>query len=83
MFRLGVFPSPTFLVELEPAHRVFIQNLAETIQNWKQFQTAGKPWSVPFWKDVLIQSDLPWRWFGKSLLGHVVFVAVVVIMVKV
>jgi hypothetical protein len=76
-------PSPTFLVELEPAHRVFIQNLVDTIQKWKQPQVAGPPWSVPFWKDVFIQSDLPWRWFGKSLIGHLVFVAVVVIMVKV
>jgi hypothetical protein len=73
-----VNPRLTLLVELEPAHRVFLRNLADTLRP----ATPGAPrfWTLPFWREVIYYSGMPWGRFAESLLGHVIALIVVVIL---
>jgi hypothetical protein len=70
-------PRLNLLVELEPAHRVFFRNLADVLRPAPP--GAARFWSVRFWREVLFYSGMPWRRFGQSLLGHVMALAVVLI----
>src|SRR5271168_85608 len=76
--RPEVRPRLTLLVELEPAHRVFLRNLVEVLRPAPQ----GEPkfWSVAFWREVFFYSSLPWGRFAESLLGHVIALVVVVVL---
>ena len=69
-------PTLRLLVELEPAHRVFFQNLADTLQAMPDASTL-RQWS--FWREILVNSGAPWRRFGESLLGQVIALAVLLI----
>jgi hypothetical protein len=71
-------PRLTLLVELEPAHRVFLRNLADVLRP----APTGAPrfWSVAFWREVFFYSSMPWGRFAESLLGHVIALIVVVIL---
>ena len=73
-----VNPHLTLLVELEPAYRVFLRNLADTLRP----APPGAPrfWSLPFWREVIYYSGMPWGRFAESLLGHVIALIVVVIL---
>jgi hypothetical protein len=73
-----VNPHLALLVELEPAYRVFLRNLADTLRP----APPGAPrfWSLPFWREVISYSGMPWGRFAESLLGHVIALIVVVIL---
>lgn len=63
------------LVELEPAHRVFLRNLADTLL-FRSPGSVGITWlPAPFWDDVFIQTRLPWWGLLESLLWHSLIVA--------
>ena len=63
---------------LEPAHRVFFRNLADTLRAAQLDAARFRSWS--YWREVLVSSGAPWRRFGESLLCHVIALAVVVIL---
>ena len=75
--QLKSLPRLRLLVELEPAYRVFLRNLYDTLQSIppraREFRTLN------FWREVLFYSGLPWRRFGQSLLGHAVVLTLVLI----
>jgi hypothetical protein len=73
--RSGEPGVPRLLVELEPAHRVFIQNLTDTLQALPDGATL-RQWS--FWRKILVNSGMPWRRFGESLVLQVIAIAVLV-----
>jgi TonB family protein len=68
---------PRFLLELEPAHRVFFRNLADTLLFRKP--SGAEITSAPgsFWPDVFVPSRRPWPQFAESLLLHVVVLSAV------
>lgn len=70
-------PRLRLLIELEPAHRVFLQNLSDTLRSIRP--RAHEFRSLSFWREVFFYSGLPWRRFGQSLLGHAVALALVLI----
>jgi hypothetical protein len=70
--------SVTLLVELEPAHRVFLDNLADVLRP-KPPGTATF-WSVPFWREVLTNSGMPWTRFGESMVCHMIGLAFILIL---
>ena len=70
-------PCLRLLVELEPAHRVFLRNLYDTLRSIPP--RAHEFRSLSFWREVFFYSGLPWRRFGQSLLGHAVVLALVLI----
>ena len=70
-------PPLRLLVELEPAYRVFLRNLYDTLRAIPPRVHEFR--SLSFWREVLFYSGLPWRRFGQSLLGHAVLLAVVLI----
>src|ERR1700687_797896 len=80
--KLGTLPESrlhlSLLVELEPAHRVFLRNLADVLRP----APPGTPsfWSVAFWREVFFYAGIPWGRFAGSLLGHVLALIVVVIL---
>jgi len=80
--KLGTLPESrlhlSLLVELEPAHRVFLRNLADVLRP----APPGTPsfWSVAFWREVFFYAGIPWGRFAESLLGHVLALIVVVIL---
>jgi hypothetical protein len=71
-------PRLTLLLELEPAHRVFLGNLADVLRPAPP--GAPKFWSVAFWQEVLFYAGVPWGRFAESLLAHVIALIVVVIL---
>jgi hypothetical protein len=74
-------PRLSLLVELEPAHRVFLRNLADVIRP----AAPGEPrlWSGAFWREVLFDSDMPWQRFAESLVGQLVALAIVLLVSQV
>ncbi len=74
--RLKTLSPPRLLVELEPAHRVFLRNLSDTL---RAIPPAHEFRSLSFWRNVFLQSGLPWRRFGQSLIGHAVALTLVLI----
>src|SRR5580700_118567 len=70
-------PELKLLLEVEPAHRVFLDNLAET------FLRRLPPPAVPssklgrFWGDVFIPSRVPWSSFLESMLWHSLVIAAI------
>ena len=75
--QLKNLPRLRLLVELEPAYRVFLRNLSDTLRSIPP--RAHEFRSLSFWREVLFCSGLPWRRFGQSLLGHAVVLALVLI----
>ncbi|MGA9799036.1 MAG: hypothetical protein WBQ68_08490 [Terriglobales bacterium] len=71
-------PRLTLLIELEPAHRVFLRNLADTLRPAPP--GAPKFWSVAFWQEIFLPASVPWGRFAESLLAHVIALIVVVIL---
>jgi len=70
-------PRLKLLVELEPAHRVFLRNLYDTLRSIPS--RAHEFRSLSFWREVFFYSGLPWRRFGQSLLGHAVMLGLALI----
>jgi hypothetical protein len=71
-------PRLSLLVELEPAHRVFLRNLADVLRPAPP--GALSFWSVAFWREVFFYAGIPWGRFAESLLAHVIALIVVVIL---
>ena len=69
------------LLELEPAYRVFLRNLADMFRPTPPIATTSRP--APFWHDVFVYSGVPWRRLGESLLCHVIVAAAVLILSQV
>jgi hypothetical protein len=69
-------PDLQLLTELEPAHRVFLGNLTDTIlrRSVPAIPTSTKP--APFWNDVFVQSSPAWGAFLESMLWHVAVISV-------
>jgi hypothetical protein len=67
---------PRLLVELEPAHRVFLQNLTDTLQALPDAATL-RQWS--FWRKILVNSGMPWRRFGESIVLQVIAIAILIV----
>jgi TonB family protein len=65
------------LVEVEPWHRVFFRNLADSIWTRRppQLELASQPGD--FWPDVFVASALPWGRFLESALSHVALAATI------
>ena len=74
--RLKATPNLQLLFELEPAHRVFFRNLADTVfgRSVPPVPTTTKP--ARFWSDVFVQTGLPWSAFMESMLWHLAVVSV-------
>jgi len=66
------YPKLNLIIQLEPAHRVFLSNLGEVFRH-----TPPHPsWScAQFWPDVFVASRLPWSGFLESALWHAVGLA--------
>lgn len=77
----GPKPHLRLLTELEPAHRVFLDNLADVLR--PKSPAANGLQNVPFWREVLFYSDIPWQRFAESMVGHLVVLAVVLLMSQV
>ena len=67
--------SLRLLVELEPAHQVFFQNLSDTLNALPDKATL-RQWS--FWRNILVNSGMPWRRFGESLMLQIVAIVVLI-----
>src|SRR5437879_9760711 len=59
-------PRLRLLLEVEPAHRVFLRNLVDALlfRPVPRVPATSKP--APFWHDVFIDAALPWRSDRKS-----------------
>jgi TonB family protein len=72
-------PPPTtsklqFVIELEPAYRVFFRNLFDLLlRRNPSVYFSSAPGA--FWPDVFVVSRLPWLGFVESTLWHVVLLA--------
>jgi hypothetical protein len=68
-------PRIRLLIEWEPAHRVFLRNLADLV-----FFRSEPPIPLTarrgrFWSDVFVESGVPWRGLAQSMLWHVLAMA--------
>jgi hypothetical protein len=66
------------LVELEPAYRVFLRNLFDLLRPTPRGAT-GLP-TVPFWRELLFYSDIPWQRFAESMVCHMVVLAMLLLL---
>jgi TonB family protein len=64
-------PVPTFLVKLEPRHRVFLSNLFDLFRYKAHPPLRLVRPSAAFWPDVFVIRPLPWKRFAESLVYHV------------
>ena len=80
--KAGVHPQAAsrlrLLVELEPAHRVFLRNLADLLRRAPAGANGLRP--MPLWREVFFYSDLPWQRFAESMVCHMIALAVVLIL---
>ncbi|HKN32980.1 MAG TPA: TonB family protein [Terriglobales bacterium] len=79
--RSGVLPSamnpharpvapPRLLVELDPAHRVFLRNLGDLLSFRRPPRVPVTSRPAPFWPDVFVPSRSLWWPFLESVLWH-------------
>ncbi len=66
---------PQLLLQLEPAHRVFVRNLAETLSFRRTTKLDITSPPASFWPDVFVSRRMPWLPFCESLLLHVAVLA--------
>lgn len=61
---------PRLLVHWEPAHRVFLSNLVDTLlfRSAPRLHSATSP--APFWNDVFVSTGIGWGAFLESMLWH-------------
>lgn len=71
-------PRLNLLVELEPAHRVFLRNLADVFRRTPADATGLPP--MPFWRELFFHSDIPWQRFAESMVCHMIALAVVLVL---
>ncbi len=66
------------LVELEPAYRVFLRNLFDLLR--PKPPGAASLSTVPFWRELLFYSDIPWQRFAESMVCHMVALAMLLLL---
>ncbi len=66
---------PQLLLEFEPAYRIFLRNLADTVLFRRSPKAEISSLPAPFWPDVFVSRTMPWRQFSESLLLHVLVLA--------
>jgi TonB family protein len=73
----GPVPAPTFLVKLDPRHKVFFRNLTDLF--WSRRPPTLDSLSRPgaFWPDVFVSSHLPWKRFAESAFCHATVILVI------
>lgn len=66
---------PTFLVALDPWHKVFLRNLGDLFWSRQKppLQLVSRP--ADFWPDVFVPTRMPWTRFLQSSLGHICVIA--------
>jgi hypothetical protein len=71
-------PRLRLLIELEPRHRVFVQNLADLLLSRRppQLRLTSRP--ARYWNDVFVPTGAPWSAFAESMLLHLLLVVLVV-----
>lgn len=74
--RLKATPNLQLLLELEPAHRVFSRNLADTLLRRSVPPVMTKTRPGHFWNDVFVPTGLAWGAFMESMLWHLAVVSV-------
>jgi hypothetical protein len=74
-------PRLRLLLEPEPAHRVFLRNLADLAFSRTLPPIAFTSTPETSWNDVFVPSSVPWRRFVESLLGHMIVVTALLILV--
>ncbi len=74
--RLKTPPNLQLLFELEPAHRVFFRNLADTLLRRPAPSVVTRTRPGHFWNDVFVPTGLPWGAFMESMLWHLAVVSV-------
>ena len=79
--RPEIQPQLNLLVELEPAYRVFLRNLADVLRP----ASPGEPtiWSAAFWREAFFDSGIPWQRFAETLVGQLVVLAMVLLVSQV
>ncbi|HYL13082.1 MAG TPA: TonB family protein [Terriglobales bacterium] len=70
-------PPPRFVVELDPAHRVFLRNLGDLLFFRRPPRVSVTSRPAAFWPDVFVPSRTPWWPFLESILWHVFAAAAV------
>ncbi|MGH9580483.1 MAG: TonB family protein [Terriglobales bacterium] len=76
--RTGVpVPVPRLLVELEPWHRVFLDNLRDATLRRQPVPLLLTSRPAPFWPDVFVSSKLPRRSLAQSALYHLFALTVI------
>jgi len=70
--RQSLADAPAFLIETEPRHAAFAQNVSDLL--WPQRQPSLHLSSRPgeFWADVFVSSELPWRKIPISAVLHMI-----------
>jgi hypothetical protein len=68
---------PRLLIQWEPAHRVFLSNLADALwfRSAQRLRTTTTP--APFWNDVFVSTGIGWGAFLESMLWHTLMVLAV------
>ena len=66
---------PRLLVELEPAHRVFLRNLTDTLLQRHPLPPLLSSPPGRFWSDVFVTPGLPWWGLMESGLWHAFVIA--------
>lgn len=74
---LAAEPELRLLTELRPWHRVFFENLGDTILRRRTSHYWARYPNSEFWPDVFVQSGVSWKRMRLSALGHVLFVLVI------
>jgi TonB family protein len=71
-------PAPRLLVELPSRREVFVENLRDLISPPQLPRLELRSAPAPFWPDVFVKRELPWRRFLQSGAGHVIAFAMLI-----
>jgi hypothetical protein len=73
-------PRLKLLLELEPAYRVFLRNLTDTLlfRSTRPIVTTSRPGA--FWSDVFVYSGVPWWHLVESMFCHLIVLAAALIL---
>jgi TonB family protein len=66
--------APRLLVELEPWHRSFLNNLRDALTRQETPRLSLVTRTAPFWDDVFVKPHFPHFWLLNSVLYHVALV---------
>ena len=72
--RVAPAPRLRLLVDWEPRHRVFLDNLTDLVLRRQPPPIRITSQPARFWNDVFIQPRVPWTSFGESVLWHILIV---------